>query len=337
MTLDNLNQALHISNSYSASVELIKLLGLGSDQMLVNEDYFCCGPAPATEDLSVWRSIRERFLREVYADAPDFSFDECDEYTSNGLLMNVDRLTGSDGIVIWLGVGLPDQLFLSFVIVLFDRMDLDLSRVSVIQFENLGVGRDIMSVGELRSEDIRDHQPKPRRLNLVEIQTLRRAWKVYTSDDPANLPRYLSEVGPMPILRHAMRHLVYRYPDVRSGIGSIDESLLRYTKERNLKAARIVGDAMAHNETPDGIGDQYLFHRLVAMGNEQLKSPLVHVVGNTRRMRRCEVGITDFGQKVLAGEANNVERNGIDDWVGGVHLRDGAPVTFRDGDSLILS
>lgn len=337
MTLDNLNQALHISGSYSASVELMRLLGLSSEQIFVNEDYFCCGPAPATEDLSVWRSIRERFLREVYADAPDFSFDECDEYASNGLLMNVDRLTGSDEIVIWLATGLSDQILLAFIMFLFDRMGLDPSRVWVIQFENLGGGRDIMSVGELRSEDIRDHQPKPRQLNPVEIQTLRRAWKVYTSDDPANLPRYLSEVGPMPILRHAMRYLVYRYPDVRSGIGSIDESLLRYTKERNLKAARIVGDAMGHNETPDGIGDQYLFHRLVSMGNEQLKSPLVHVVGNTRRMRRCEVGITTFGQKVLAGETNNVERNGIDDWIGGVHLKDGGTVIFREGDSLILS
>jgi hypothetical protein len=37
-------------------------------------------------------------------------------------------------------------------------------------------------------------------------------------------------------------------------------------------------------------------------------------------MRSCEVHLTETGGAVLAGRANAVELNGIDDWVLGVHL-----------------
>jgi len=37
-------------------------------------------------------------------------------------------------------------------------------------------------------------------------------------------------------------------------------------------------------------------------------------------MRGCEVALTETGDAVLAGRANAVKLNGIDDWVLGVHL-----------------
>ena len=91
------------------------------------------------------------------------------------------------------------------------------------------------------------------------------------------------------------------------------------------------------SETLDQVCDSYLFHRLVALGSPDLNSPLISISGSPRKMRECEVKLTAFGQKVLAGEDNHVRENGIDDWVGGVHLSAERSVTFREGDSLVLS
>ena len=63
---------------------------------------------------------------------------------------------------------------------------------------------------------------------------------------------------------------------------------------------------------------------------------MISITGDTRTMRGCEVKLASFGQKVLAREANNVQENGIDDWVGGVHLSTEGSVTFREGDTLVL-
>lgn len=49
-----------------------------------------------------------------------------------------------------------------------------------------------------------------------------------------------------------------------------------------------------------------------------------------------EVKLTALGRQVLAGEANQAQVNGIDDWIGGVHLCAEKGVTFREGDLLIL-
>jgi hypothetical protein len=58
--------------------------------------------------------------------------------------------------------------------------------------------------------------------------------------------------------------------------------------------------------------------------------------GDTTRLRGTEVRLTQHGEAILAGKGNAVEWNGIDEWVGGVHLdsRYGR-VWFQTGETLI--
>lgn len=329
----DLSQALHVIGSDSAAGSLKVALHLSRDQVLINEDPISCGPAPATDDLDLWRSTRERFLRNLYVDWLDFSFDA---YADNGLLMNAERLGQSAPVVVWAARGLPEQLLLAWVVFLFDRLGFDVSRLRAIQFENLRPGQRVLTMGELSPENIQKHCPEPRHLNSDQVKELRRAWKVYTSSDPAALPRYVAETNRLPLLHQAVRQLVYRYPDLQSGASVWDERLLHYTLQKGPMAARVIGYTMGYNETPDVVGDCYLFRRLIALASADLRSPLVSIIGSTRTMRECQVKLTAFGQKVLAGEANHVQENGIDDWVGGVHLSTEGPIAFRKGDSLIL-
>ena len=335
MDLVELNRALHIVGGDTAAGSLKAALRLSHDQLLVNEDPLSCGPAPDTDDLGVWRSTRENFLRDMYVDWPDFSFDDY-EYADNGLLMNAKRLGQEDDIVVWAGLGLPDQLLLAWVIFLFDRLSVDLSKLRVVQFEKLLPRQRVLSMGELAPEDIRNYCPEPRQLDLQDVEELRRTWRVYTSNDPTALSKFVTGGSPLPVLHRALSQLLYRYPDVRSGVGVWDERLLHYTLEEGPAAARVIAYTFGISESPDCVGDQYLFRRLIGMGNVELTSPLISVTGSTRTMRGCEVRLTAFGQSVLSGQANNVHENGIDDWIGGVHLRNHS-VTFRDGDHLLLS
>jgi hypothetical protein len=328
----DLNEAMHIVNGDSPAGCLRVALRLSRDRLLVSEDPLSTGPAPATLDLGVWRSIRENYLRkEVELDWPNFSFDE---YADNGLLMNVERLSREKAIVAWAGLGLPDQLLLAWVVFLFDRLNLATSKLLIIQFDKLPTGQDVFSMGELPPESIRDCHPVPRRLDSKEVEELRCLWKVYTSDEPEVLSRYVAGSSPMPIAHRAIRRLLYRYPDARSGLGFWDERLLHYTLKEGPRAMRVVGYTMA-SESLDRQGHMYLLRRLTAMATQ--RSPLVSLKDSPARMLDCEVEVTSFGEAVLAGKANNVHENGIDDWIGGVHLTDEGYVTFRSGDSLILS
>ena len=142
----------------------------------------------------------------------------------------------------------------------------------------------------------------------------------------------------MPNLHHAMCDLVYRYPDMRSGLGVWDERLLLQTTENGPRAVRVVGATMVWyiGDTLDICGDGLLYDRLIGMSDAALPSPLIEATGDTRDMRKCSIALTPFGNKALNGKANNVFENGIDEWIGGVHLTGKLGITYRDGNKLIL-
>lgn len=333
MNTTSLNEALHITMGNSAGGALKDVLGLDSDSLLINQDPIHCGPAPATDDLDYWRSVRQRFIADLNSERRDISLDHYGDFS---LLKNVGKLYKAPLVIVWAAQGLHEQLLLAWVVFLFDRLGLDPSTLRVVHFKNLRPRQQVLGMGELSPENIREFNPGPSPLGADELDEVRRAWNAYTSSDPAALSAYLAGPTCLPLLHKAMSRLIYRYPDIRSGLSLCDTWMLHQAIEHGPLPARIIGWTFAMNETPDQVGDDYLFDRLRRFGSAALSSPLVLLTGNTRSMRESRVEITDFGRKVLAGEANHVAENGIDDWIGGVHLTSDT-VVFRDGDKLLLS
>ena len=143
-----------------------------------------------------------------------------------------------------------------------------------------------------------------------------------TAPDPAALATYLaSSSGTLPLLPRAVRTLLDRYPDHGSGLGVWDRQLLKHTAGHGPRAVRIIGHILADAiETPDWVGDGYLFHRLQRLGATELPHSLLSLSRHRAPMRETTVEITDTGRAVLRGKANAVHLNGLDDWIAGVHL-----------------
>jgi hypothetical protein len=325
-------QALHIIAGDFASGFLKRAFGLNSDRVLVNRDPIHWGPAPATDNLERWRDVRESFLRMAYQEEPlSLNGDPSTE-----LISNLTRLGAEKHVLIWVARGLAEQLLLAWLVHLFDQQGFDPSRLVIIQVTNLRPRQKIMGMGELSSENFRTFRSGEQKLDAEQLNELKAAWSAYTCACAEALTDHVSGSTHLPLLREAMRSLICRYPDHRSGLSLCDTKLLEHTAEHGPLTARIIGYAMGDNETPDQVGDSYLFYRLLRLGSPNLPSPLVSFTGDTNAIRTCSVEITDFGRKVLAGQANHVAENGIDDWIGGVHLTPDT-VVFRDGDRLLLS
>ncbi len=128
-----------------------------------------------------------------------------------------------------------------------------------------------------------------------------------------------------------------RYPAAEAGLSYWDRVILVNCAQYGPKAARILGYTIAHNrDYADRPDDLYLFGRIKRLGNCRLAHPLLDLTGDLSEIRSTEAATTETGRKVLAGKANHVDLNGIDDWVGGVHLkaRSGSPWLF-DGQTLV--
>jgi hypothetical protein len=214
------------------------------------------------------------------------------------------------------------------------------SRLCVVQFGSEPTkGFQIVTVGELNPDQIRAHPPE---LGLTPeiIAEIDAACGAVTASDPEVLHAFVSHAtGSLPFLRRSLRSLVFRYPDLKSGLNGWEDELLRYSRDKGPVVARVIGYTMTHDtEYPDCVGDVWLFARLRHLADPGLPYPFLSLSGSRTTIRGSEVTLTDTGAKAIESQANFVELNGIDDWIGGVHLESSkGNVWFRRDDTLVRS
>jgi hypothetical protein len=146
-----------------------------------------------------------------------------------------------------------------------------------------------------------------------------RVWNAFRSPVPVLLDNLLdSDLSVLPRMRSTVRWILEEYPSTRNGLSRLQHKLLREIKVRgNSKLSVIVASVL----TTENVGDLFLFDLLERC--VEAEYPLVSVVAGSHHRYlnyRAHVGLTDAGRLVLAGKADHILLNGIDRWIGGVHV-----------------
>lgn len=334
MTSDFSN-AIHIVPGASAAGSVKQAHHFASDQVLIGYDPLASGPIPLTTDLERWKTVRDEYWAGINVEYAYVINEEDD------LFHNIDRLKGDRSVVLWIASSLSEQLLAASVAYSYTELGLDPSNLSIVQAHILNPKENVLVriryIAELSPEMVRSELQPPEPWTEDELHEYRRAWITYTSGDAAVLREFLARPPDNDVLARAMQRLVYRYPSGITGLCAVDEVMLRQTKLVGPRAARIIGYSMGELlDTEEYLGDGVMFHRLVQMGSNERSSPLVIVKGDPTKMRECEVALTEFGERVLAGEANVLEVDVADDWIGGVHLTGLWPVPHRKGNEIIV-
>jgi hypothetical protein len=269
------------------------------------------------DPLERWGRVRQEHLRNLYPENSGFSFADSD----HDLLTNSDALRAAERITLWIGTGLAEQLLLVWVVELLRLLSIDLTNFRIVQFTRTSRGSEIVSVGALKPSEFREH-PDQIPLDDADLRELSAAWRAVTAATPEALLAFLAgDEHLLPFMRRSLFALFYRYPDQQTGVNAWEYQLLRHTREKGPKAARVIGHTMAHDmEFPDWVNDGYLFQRLQRLADPALPKPMLRLSGDLDTLRETEVHLTARGQDVLSGKGNFIEWNGIDDWVGNVHL-----------------
>jgi hypothetical protein len=329
----NPDSEIHIAPGPSAGGCLQAGLGLAREQLLINHDVLSCGPLPPLDSLGDWMEVRQAYLRSLDGeDDPTFAFAEQDR----DLLTNAERLRAARTIMLWIGTGLAEQLLLVWLVAFLRRLGVETAKLRTVQYDR-DRKYEIVSVGVLNPSQFKDH-PHPTKLDDDALREAADAWTAVTAPEPDTLLRILAaREQSLPFLQRSLFGLLYRYPDIRTGLNAWEYQLLRYVREEGPKAIRVIGSTMAHDlEVPDWVGDGYLFQRIQRLANDELPRPLLTVTGEMQTLRGTLVHLTRHGEDVLAGKGNAVDWNGLDDWIGGVHLdsRHGR-LWFHQGHTLV--
>jgi hypothetical protein len=242
----------------------------------------------------------------------------------------------------WLGTDLADQIALAWLPAFLRALDIPVRALSVVQFDRNPRGMEFLGLGMLSPVQMADHPP-PKTLTSEQLAELDLAWRALTAADPAELVGYLRAASSgHPFLVRGLREALMRYPDATCGLNAWEARIVRNVGRVGPRAADVIGESLieAYEQLRAGIsgrdmvGDSWLFDRMVRLADPDLREPALELTGSRVEYQHTEVRLTPFGQRVLDGDVNFVDVDGIDDWVFGVHLQSEAGRVWfhRDGE-----
>jgi hypothetical protein len=187
-------------------------------------------------------------------------------------------LVGARRIVLWLEPSLDDQLTLASLPALLDAVGASPEHIDLIQFPTSSVGTS--------SLDAYAAPPPPVTLSPRDLDELRRAWSALVAPEPdALFAAARSDYEPLPSFTRALRALLLRYPEKISGVNAAELRLLERSRG-GAPAARVIGEVLGELlRGVDRCGDDWLFRRLLRLGDPSLAQPPIELSGSTSAYR----------------------------------------------------
>jgi hypothetical protein len=151
------------------------------------------------------------------------------------------------------------------------------------------------------------------------------AWAAYAGADPLESALLVAdETAPLPFVRQAFRCHWGRFPSVANGLSEVETAALAVLRRGPRRFGDLFRDVSAHPRVRrHGLGDIQF-----AACVRGLRT-LVDVAGHD--VTTAELEITQRGRDVAAGDRDWLDFTELDTWLGGVHLRPGAPLWRWDG------
>lgn len=119
-----------------------------------------------------------------------------------------------------------------------------------------------------------------------------------------------------------------RFPSVKNGLGRVENTALEMISN-GASGFKSLFPRFGKAEPVYGMGDSQFWCAMKRLG--EAKDPLITLSGlgddppfKSTRYYDVSFELTETGRAVLAGERDFSETNGIDLWLGGVHVVDGA-------------
>ena len=311
--------ALHVTNG-DITVDLLSRAGLARDA-LAWADVLHEGPVPAGLDDAGLRRARAEFIAEA---------DGLDAGAVLGRFAERDRAlaAGRTGeYMLWFEADLYDQLQIAQILAMLRDLGVAPGRVTLVCIGEYPGIAHFGGLGQLEPEQLPGLLSAATELTAEALDLGAAAWAALRAPDPGGLGRIAaSRSRELRFLGEAFDRLAREYPSTRDGLSLTERRTLAATPAEGAAAGTVFA-RLGEREARPYLADLFFFRMVARLARARV--PLLELdpaggeVGAGIRLRP-----TAAGGRVLAGEADHVALNGIDRWVGGVHLH-GPEVPWR--------
>lgn len=296
-------KTLHVTNGDSVIYLWKKAALLGTH--LAWKDVLHEGPVPAGLTLEELSRVRAGYIASRNYANPIKAHRDFEKRDA------VIRSAGDfEEIVLWFEHDLYDQLHVLQILETLRELRIGAGRVQLVQSDHY--------LGMLSADELMALYPKRKFVTTATAEGAKRAWDAFAADRPAALAEAARQKYPgLPYLQDALRRVCEEYPDSASGLSRSQKNLL----EACAQGARGREEIFRRSQTREEaafLGDVAAYAMLDDLCAEP--SPLLCIQGS-------EYDTTVLGRRVLAGDADWLEVQGPERWIGGVRL--GAGSTWR--------
>ena len=309
---------LHIHNGDSAAGTAKNADSPG--QHLAWREALVCGPAPGGLSADEFRGIRARHLADAYG----VDLEKC-ENELRAQEVTLARASDHEEVVLWF----EHDLFCAVqLIYLLDRLahrDLGQTKLSLIFLAEFPGIDAFHGLGSLTEAQLASVFPQRQDVTAAQLELGSKAWAGYSSSNPKEIESlFESDLSPLPFLKVALSKHLRRFPSIENGLGSIGNVSLELIA-KGYGNFRSLFPAFVRREPEYGFGDAQLYLELKRLASAatpllELKGGVTGTALDSVQMFLSSFEITTHGKAVLAGDQDFVVRNGIDHWLGGVHL-----------------
>jgi hypothetical protein len=319
---------LHIHNGDSTA-DTAKQSSLAGAHFAWRESIIT-GPIPFGLSDKEWRRVRSEHLSKAYG----VNVKECE-----GNMLHQEETLASfsqhEEVVLWFEHDLFCQVHLIYLLKWFSQRELGNTKLSLICVGEFPGKENFRGLGELNAQELASLFPARQLVTDKQLALAASAWDAYCSSNPKDIERVLqADTSPLPFLRAALQAHLKRFPSTKNGLGRVENSALKLIDE-GLNSFTELFPRFGDVEPIYGFGDAQFWLALQRLSTAE--KPLLTITNGGDKngegsqvapaselvseiVGKARLELTVPGQSVLKGETDFIALNGIDLWLGGVHL-----------------
>ncbi len=318
---------LHLTNGDLAA-GLLERAGVGG--MIVPwRDVLHEGPVPAGLSLDALSEVRARYLAgQGWGDLASI---RAGFAARNGLLSG---FRDHDEVVLWFEADLYDQLQVAQILDWLAGRARGHTRLALI---DAGALDRVRGIGGLAANQVAPLFETRRQVTDAQLDMARAAWEAYRSPDPTGLEKLAASAShALPLMGAALRRHLQQFPSTHNGLGRTEHHALASVDAGIVEAVALLRAHWEQEERPF-MGDWAFWAYLKKLAGGARPLLLIEGPRDDARFARARLAITEDGRRVLRGSLDFVHLNGIDCWLGGVHLVGRTPAWRWDEAAACLS
>ncbi|MEM6515585.1 MAG: DUF1835 domain-containing protein [Bacteroidota bacterium] len=247
-----MGKILHITNGQILT-DYLNELDVAGD-FLTWHEMLCEGPTVAHIDSDEFINVRKQFLKDFYEI-------ELDESKFKKELEKLNEVDLYSEIVLWFEYDLFCHMNLIAVMSLIHQREIKLPLYLVCSGRVKGE-KEMKGLAELSKSQLLNHYK-----NKVELTNLDRdlaisLWRTYCGKDHNLFKPYITTISSFKYMGACLKAHLTRYPDSKSGLGVLEENILKIIKTKEVKSRNHLLGYILNYQGYYGYGDLQLRRKI---------------------------------------------------------------------------